>query len=216
MAASLRIHTGGGASQDVLPQGGRLVAFLSDRFEHEVLPARRDRLSFTGWYPPAAAGGFRMNAAPLVTLIVAVADSGVIGRDNTLPWHLPDDLKRFKRLTLGKPMVMGRKTYESIGKPLPGRQNIVVTRDANYRREGVTVVHDRRRGVARGGRGARDHGDRRRRAVPRAPAARRARPPDARAWQHRGRRALAGAGPAANGSWPSASRIPPTNVMRMQ
>lgn len=77
-----------------------------------------------------------------ITLIVAVADSGVIGRDNSLPWHLPEDLKRFKRLTLGKPIVMGRKTFESIGKPLPGRQNIVVTRDTNYRREGVTVVHD--------------------------------------------------------------------------
>ena len=59
-------------------------------------------------------------SAPLVTLIVAVADNGVIGRDNTLPWHLPEDLKRFKRLTMGKPMVMGRKTFESIGKPLPG------------------------------------------------------------------------------------------------
>ena len=79
---------------------------------------------------------------PLITLIVAVADSGVIGRDNTLPWHLPEDLKRFKRLTMGKPIVMGRKTFESIGKPLPGRLNIVVTRDPNYRREGVTVVHD--------------------------------------------------------------------------
>ncbi|HEX6638383.1 MAG TPA: type 3 dihydrofolate reductase [Steroidobacteraceae bacterium] len=78
---------------------------------------------------------------PLVTLIVAAADNGVIGRDNQLPWHLPDDLKRFKQLTLGKPIVMGRKTFDSIGKPLPGRQNIVVTRDANYRREGVTVVH---------------------------------------------------------------------------
>ena len=71
-----------------------------------------------------------------------MADSGAIGRDNALPWHLPDDLKRFKRLTLGKPVVMGRKTFDSIGKPLPGRQNIVVTRDSNYRREGVTVVHD--------------------------------------------------------------------------
>ena len=81
-------------------------------------------------------------STPLVTLIVAVADSGVIGRDNTLPWHLPEDLKRFKRLTMGKPIVMGRKTFESIGKPLPGRQNIVLTRDANYRRDGVTVVHD--------------------------------------------------------------------------
>ena len=79
---------------------------------------------------------------PVITLIVAVADNGVIGRDNTLPWHLPEDLKRFKRLTLGKPIVMGRKTFESIGKPLPGRHNIVVTRDANYRREGATVVHD--------------------------------------------------------------------------
>jgi dihydrofolate reductase len=78
----------------------------------------------------------------LITLIVAVADSGVIGRDNGLPWHLPEDLKRFKRLTMGKPMVMGRRTFESIGKPLPGRLNIVVTRDTNYRREGVTVVHD--------------------------------------------------------------------------
>ena len=77
----------------------------------------------------------------MITLIVAVSDNGVIGRDNALPWHLPDDLKRFKQLTLGKPIVMGRKTYESIGRPLPGRQNIVVTRDANYRREGVTVVH---------------------------------------------------------------------------
>jgi len=81
-------------------------------------------------------------SAPRVTLIVAVADSGVIGRDNALPWHLPEDLKRFKRLTLGKPVVMGRKTFESIGRPLPGRQNIVVTRDPNYRREGIDVVHD--------------------------------------------------------------------------
>jgi len=80
-------------------------------------------------------------SAPVVTLIVAVADSGVIGRNNTLPWHLPEDLKRFKRLTLGKPVVMGRKTFESIGKPLPGRQNIVVTRDPNYSGNGVTVVH---------------------------------------------------------------------------
>jgi dihydrofolate reductase len=78
---------------------------------------------------------------PVVTLIVAVADNGVIGRDNALPWHLPEDLKRFKRLTMGKPIVMGRKTFESIGKPLPGRHNIVVTRDANYQREGITVVH---------------------------------------------------------------------------
>ena len=84
-------------------------------------------------------------SAPIITLIVAVADSGVIGRDNGLPWHLPEDLKRFKRLTMGKPMVMGRRTFESIGKPLPGRQNIVVTRDTNYRRDGVTDDARRRR-----------------------------------------------------------------------
>ena len=82
----------------------------------------------------APAGG------PVITLVVAAADNGVIGRDNALPWHLPEDLKRFKRVTLGKPVVMGRKTYESIGKPLPGRHNIVVTRDPNYRRDGVTAV----------------------------------------------------------------------------
>jgi dihydrofolate reductase len=77
----------------------------------------------------------------VITLIVAVADNGVIGRENGLPWHLPEDLKRFKRLTLGKPVVMGRRTYDSIGRPLPGRHNIVVTRDAEYRPAGVTVVH---------------------------------------------------------------------------
>jgi dihydrofolate reductase len=77
-----------------------------------------------------------------ITLVVAVADTGVIGRNNTLPWHLPEDLKRFKRLTIGKPIVMGRKTFESIGKPLPGRHNIVLTRETNYRRDGITVVHD--------------------------------------------------------------------------
>jgi dihydrofolate reductase len=86
-----------------------------------------------------------------VSLVVAVADSGVIGRDNALPWHLPEDLKHFKRVTLGKPVVMGRKTFESIGKPLPGRQNVVVTRDANYRRDGVTVVHSADAAVAAAG-----------------------------------------------------------------
>jgi len=77
----------------------------------------------------------------IVSLIVAVADSGVIGRDNALPWHLPEDLKRFKRITMGKPVVMGRRTFESIGKPLPGRLNVVLTRDTNYQRADVAVVH---------------------------------------------------------------------------
>ena len=79
---------------------------------------------------------------PAITLVVAAADNGVIGRENQLPWQLPDDLKRFKRITLGRPVVMGRKTFESIGRPLPGRANIVVTRDTHYRRDGITVVHD--------------------------------------------------------------------------
>jgi dihydrofolate reductase len=77
----------------------------------------------------------------LITLVVAVADNGVIGRDNALPWHLPADLAHFKRLTLGKPIVMGRRTFASIGRALAGRQNIVVTRDRTFRADGVTVAH---------------------------------------------------------------------------
>jgi dihydrofolate reductase len=78
---------------------------------------------------------------PLVSLIVAMAQNGVIGRDNALPWRLPEDLKRFKAFTLGKTILMGRKTYESIGRPLPGRANLVLTRDRNWIAAGVTVVH---------------------------------------------------------------------------
>jgi dihydrofolate reductase len=73
----------------------------------------------------------------IVSLIVAVAENGVIGRDGAMPWKLSSDLKRFRALTLGKPVVMGRKTWESIGKPLQGRDNIVVTRDAGWSREGA-------------------------------------------------------------------------------
>lgn len=76
-----------------------------------------------------------------ISLIVAASENGVIGRDNQLPWRLPTDLKRFKRLTMGKPMVMGRKTYLSIGKPLPGRANIVMTRDRVFAAEGVLTAH---------------------------------------------------------------------------
>lgn len=75
-----------------------------------------------------------------LAVIVAAADNGVIGRNGALPWHLPEDLRYFKRVTLGKPIVMGRKTYESIGKPLPGRTNIVVSRNTHFRAEGVRVV----------------------------------------------------------------------------
>lgn len=76
-----------------------------------------------------------------VAIIVAVAENGVIGNNNSLPWKLPEDLQNFKRITMGKPVVMGRKTYESIGKPLPGRTNIVVTRNASFSAEGVLVAH---------------------------------------------------------------------------
>jgi len=72
--------------------------------------------------------------------IVAVSENGVIGRNNALPWYLPEDLRYFKRVTLGKPVVMGRKTWESIGKPLPGRDNIVISRTPAYQAEGATVV----------------------------------------------------------------------------
>jgi dihydrofolate reductase len=75
-----------------------------------------------------------------VSLIAAVAANRVIGQAGRLPWHLPDDLRHFKRMTLGKPVVMGRKTFQSIGQPLPGRPNIVVTRDEGWRAEGVRVV----------------------------------------------------------------------------
>jgi dihydrofolate reductase len=70
-----------------------------------------------------------------------MASNGVIGRGNAMPWHLPADLRRFKALTLGKPILMGRKTYESIGRALPGRDNLVLTRARDWHAEGVTVVH---------------------------------------------------------------------------
>jgi len=76
-----------------------------------------------------------------LAIIVAVAENGVIGSNNALPWKLPEDLQNFKRITMGKPVVMGRKTYESIGRPLPGRTNIVVTRNVSFRAEGVLAVH---------------------------------------------------------------------------
>ncbi len=90
-------------------------------------------------------------ARPAISFVVARADNGVIGRDNALPWHLPADLKHFKRLTVGKPIVMGRRTFESIGRPLPGRHNIVLTRDPDWRADGVTVVGNLAEAVAAGG-----------------------------------------------------------------
>jgi dihydrofolate reductase len=75
-----------------------------------------------------------------IALVAALSANRVIGRDNTLPWHLPGDLQYFKRITMGKPLLMGRKTYESIGRPLPGRTNIVLTRNPHFAASGIVVV----------------------------------------------------------------------------
>jgi dihydrofolate reductase len=79
---------------------------------------------------------------PDIELVVAAAENGVIGRDNALPWRLPADLRRFKAITLGKPVLMGRSTHESIGRPLPGRTNYVLSRTEGYSAAGCAVVRD--------------------------------------------------------------------------
>ncbi|GAJ69770.1 dihydrofolate reductase [Vibrio sp. JCM 18904] len=76
----------------------------------------------------------------IISMIAAMADNRIIGKDNQMPWHLPADFAWFKRCTMGKPVIMGRKTYESIGRPLPGRLNIVISRDETLKIEGVTTV----------------------------------------------------------------------------
>jgi dihydrofolate reductase len=77
----------------------------------------------------------------VISLIWAMDENRVIGKDNQLPWHLPEDLKFFKRMTMGHPIAMGRKTHESIGRLLPGRENIVITRQKDYQCDGCTVLH---------------------------------------------------------------------------
>ena len=86
-------------------------------------------------------------------LIYAVAANGTIGRDGTLPWHIPADLKRFKALTMGKPMIMGRRTFESFPSPLPGRRHIVLTRSADWHAEGAEVAHSAEEALALAGEG---------------------------------------------------------------
>ena len=88
---------------------------------------------------------------PEIVLIVARGDNGVIGNKGTLPWHIPEDLKHFKKLTMGKPMIMGRKTFESLPGLLPGRRHIVITRDAGWRKEGAEVTHDAEAAIAAAG-----------------------------------------------------------------
>lgn len=83
-----------------------------------------------------------------ISLICAMAENRVIGRNNSLPWHLSEDLKYFKRVTMGCCIIMGRKTWESIGRPLPGRTNIVVTTNPDYLAEGARVVHSLEEAIA--------------------------------------------------------------------
>jgi dihydrofolate reductase len=85
-----------------------------------------------------------------IALIVAMAHNHIIGKDNAMPWHLPEDLRYFKRVTLGKPVIMGRNTYESIGKPLVQRPNIIISRNTLYRVDGATVVHSLEAALALG------------------------------------------------------------------
>ena len=87
----------------------------------------------------------------MISIIVAVSTNNVIGAQGELPWRLSDDLQHFKKATMGKPIVMGRKTWESIGRPLPGRQNIVVTRQAGFRAEGCDVVMSFDEGIVAAG-----------------------------------------------------------------
>ena len=79
-----------------------------------------------------------------ITIVAAIASNNVIGQKNSLPWNIPEDLKRFKQLTSGHTILMGRKTFDSIGRPLPNRTNIVMTKDTNYRKEGIEIVFDER------------------------------------------------------------------------
>ena len=76
-----------------------------------------------------------------ITLVAAIASNNVIGKENSLPWNIPEDLKRFKQMTSGNTILMGRKTFDSIGRPLPNRQNIVMTKDENFEREGIKVIN---------------------------------------------------------------------------
>ena len=95
---------------------------------------------------------------PRIALVVAVSENGVIGRNNTLPWHLPSELRRFKARTMGHPVIMGRRTFESIGRALPGRDNIVITRGAIAADPAVLTAHSVEEALALGERLARKRG----------------------------------------------------------
>lgn len=92
-----------------------------------------------------------MPKRPLIIQVAAMTENRVIGRDNDMPWHLPADLAHFKQTTLGKPIIMGRKAHEAIGRPLPGRHNIVMTRNQAYTADGCTVVHSAEQAIEAAG-----------------------------------------------------------------
>jgi len=98
----------------------------------------QDEINKAGSNLTAPTGG---QGAVILSLLLAADENNVIGKDNKLPWHLPNDLKYFKNQTWGMPILMGRKTFESIGKPLQGRKSIVITRSKDWKHEGVEVVH---------------------------------------------------------------------------
>jgi dihydrofolate reductase len=99
------------------------------------------RIPRSGRQLPSEVAAAAAPGTPRLCLIAAIAANRVIGSNNALPWHLPADLRRFKALTMGHPVVMGRKTYASIGRPLPGRRNLVVTRNRGYSAPGCEIAH---------------------------------------------------------------------------
>ena len=135
------------ASAPVRKPGFDFGHILDHGFRTELLFDRRDQLLLRAHRARALGmcGVARQSGAmaqPLITIIVARAQNGVIGREGKLPWHLPADLKRFKALTMGTVMVMGRKTFESLPGLLPGRRHIVLTRDRGWHAEGADVAYD--------------------------------------------------------------------------
>jgi dihydrofolate reductase len=120
---------------------------------HDALaPATSEELAETeGTLRAAKAQGCARLSTPRVALIVAMDESGVIGREGRLPWRQPADLMHFKVLTMGKPILMGRKTFDSIGRPLPGRMNLVLTRKSDWTHEGVITVHSVEEALRRAG-----------------------------------------------------------------
>ena len=101
-----------------------------------------------GTSAPGPAAVTQRSPGLLVSLVVAASDNGVIGRDSGMPWHLPDDLRHFRALTLGKPVLMGRRTFEAIGRPLPGRTNLVLSRTPGWSAPGVSVVYSLEQALA--------------------------------------------------------------------